>query len=78
MGGDALMFRCFDASMFLLYESSAVAVLELLAAAAWTGVVAAGQFVFDDWRARLLGTGVLGSCCGLIGVSHLLLAQVLL
>jgi len=55
-----------------------VTLLELLAATAWTGVVASWQPVLHDGRAGLLGAGVV--LCGgtLVGVGQLFLVDILL
>ena len=55
-----------------------MAILELLAGTAGTGVVASGQLLLHNRGAGLLGTGVLSCGTCLVGVGHLLLVQVLL
>ena len=55
-----------------------MAVFELLTGAARTGIITAGEFILDNRRARLLGTGVVLGCCLLIAVDELFLANLLL
>ncbi len=60
------------------HDSFSVAVLELLARAAWAWIITSGQLILNNRLMVLLSAGVLLSCGLLITVDKLLLTNVLL